>query len=84
MFLYFDIKNNPKGEIRKVRANEYINTVNYWIDQVREVKPNVYLVSYQKRASDYASKNPPQKHFIVDASKNELSASISQISLPFD
>ena len=47
-FSCFDLRNNPKGELRKVQTNKDINIVNYQIDEVREVESNVYLVVCKK------------------------------------
>ena len=47
-FSYFDLRNNPKGEIRKVKGNKDINIIDYQINKVREVEPNVYLIVYKK------------------------------------
>ena len=49
------------------------------------MKSNVYLVVYQKGdGNEIKEEDPLFKHFIVDAGKYEQSASIRQISLPFD
>ena len=47
-FSYFDLRNNPKGEIRKVKGNKDTNIIDYQINKVREVEPNVYLVVCKK------------------------------------
>ena len=47
-FSCFDLRKNPKGELREVRLNKDTNIVNYQIDEVREVEPNVYLVVCKK------------------------------------
>ena len=83
-FLYFDLRNNPKGEFRKVRANKEINIVDYKISKIREVEPNVYLMVYKKDCGNASKEDPFFKHFIVDANKDEPSASVHQISLPFN
>ena len=83
-FSYFDIRNIPKGEFRKVRFNKLISKVGYCISAIREVEPNVYLVVYEKGDGNKIKKDPLFKCFIVDASKDEQSASVRQISLPFD
>ena len=46
-FSYFDLTNNLKGELKKVRVNKSISIANYHIDVVREVEPNVYFIVYQ-------------------------------------
>ena len=66
-----------------MNLGKIINTVNYYIDIIREVDPNVYLVIYQK-VDNTINEGPFHKHFIVDARKDEKNASIRQISLPFD
>ena len=82
-FSYFDLRNNPKGELRHVRSRKGINTVNYYTKEIREVKPHVYLITYQKKINQKFEEGPLFKYFIVDASKDEQSASIRQIDLPF-
>ena len=61
-----------------------INLVDYQILTVREVEPNVYLVTYKKDWGNIIKEEPLFKRFIVDATKDEQSASVRQISLPFD
>ena len=61
-----------------------ISSDDYRIDELREVKSNVYLVVYKKDYGNKIKEGPPHKHFIVDATKDEQSASVRQISLPFD
>ena len=48
------------------------------------MEPSVYLVVYEKGDGNEIKEDPLFKHFIVDASKDEQSAPIRQISLPFD
>ena len=48
------------------------------------MEPNVYLVVYEKGDGNKIKKDPLFKCFIVDATKDEQSASVRQISLPFD
>ena len=50
---------------------------------IRELEPNVYLVVYGNINAKQLKEYPLFKYFIVDASKDEQSASIRQISLPF-
>ena len=84
-FEYFDLRNCPKGELKKVRANKIINTENYRINELREVEPNVYLVIYQKGFDNKIKEEDPLfKFFIIDATIDEQSASVRQISLSFD
>ena len=82
-FLYFDIRNNPKGELRKVKFNNSVNMGDYLIDVIWEVELNVYIIVSKKSYGNKIKEDPLFKCFIVDASKNEQSASISQINLPF-
>ena len=46
------------------------------------MEPNVYLVVYKKDYDNKIKEEPLFKHFIIDATKDEQSASIRQISLP--
>ena len=49
------------------------------------MEPSVYLVVYQKGdGNEIKEEDPLFKHFIVDAGKDEQSASIRQINLPFE
>ena len=48
------------------------------------MEPNVYLVVYKKVDGNKIKEDPPQKCFIIDETKDEQSASVRQISLPFD
>ena len=48
-----------------------------------EVEPNVYVVVFKTRSGNKIKEDPLFKCFIVDASKDEQSASIRQIILPF-
>ena len=61
-----------------------MNTFNYQIIGVREMEPNVYLVTCKKGDNNKIKEEPLFKHFIVDATKDEKSASFCQINLPFD
>ena len=48
------------------------------------MEPNVYLIIYQKGRHNKIKEDPLLKCFIIDATKDEQSAPIRQISLPFD
>ena len=79
-FSYFDLRNT---ELRKVRAKKVINTDNYQINSIWEMESNVYFVIYQ-RGENKINEGPLFKCFIVDATKDEQSASVRQISLPLN
>ena len=71
-FEYFDLRSNSKGKLRKVRVSKDTSTVDvdYNIDEVREVEPNVYFVIYKQKPNKI-NEDPLFKYFIVDATKNE-------------
>ena len=46
-FAYFDLRN--KRELRIVKFNKNIDIVGYDIFEIREVKPNVYLIVYTRK-----------------------------------
>ena len=71
-FSYCDLRNNLKGELKKVRADKgIINTVNYKIREIMEVESNVYLIAYKKEADQRLKGEPLLKYFIIDANKDE-------------
>ena len=59
-----------------------MNIKNYSINEIKEVELNVYLVVYREKFFNKIKDDPPFKCFIVDATKDEQSASVRQISLP--
>ena len=65
-----------------MRVDKSINIDNYSIVEIREVEPNVYLVVC-KKGRDNKIKEPIFKCFIINETKDEQSASVRQISLPF-
>ena len=48
------------------------------------MKSNVYLVVYEKGYGNKIKEDPLFKHLIVDATNDEQSATVRQISLPFE
>ena len=48
------------------------------------MEPNVYLIIYKKGYDNEIKEDPLFKCFIINATKDEQSASVRQISLPFD
>ena len=48
------------------------------------MEPNIYLVVYKKDYGNKIEEEPLLKCFIIDETKDEQSASVRQISLPFD
>lgn len=83
-FFYFDLKINPKGELRKVSANKSKKPVDNTPDGIREVEPNIYLIFWEKSFYRRSNEDIFPDNFILDASESEQAASICQIKFPFD
>ena len=68
----------------RVSKGKDFGKIDYKFNTVTEIEPNIYLIISQKNNNQKLKGGPLFKQFIVDASKKELSASIRQLTLPFD
>lgn len=68
-FWYFDLSNDPQGDFGKVRANASINIANYFVSDIVEDKPNVYVLLFSK--VEEKNEGAPLKLYIMDARKDE-------------
>ena len=48
------------------------------------MEPNIYVVVFEKIYENKSKEDPLLRYFIIDATKDEQSATVRQISLPFD
>ena len=67
-----------------MKFSEGINLVNYRIDKILEIEPDIYQIIYKKNFDKKSNEDEFLRHCIVDARKDEQSALVREFSLPFE